>query len=275
MAEHRLTTPVPGETVVALHASASSGRQWAALERDLPSGYRTLLPDLSRYGDGATPHRDTPGLARRARPVIRVIEACGAPVHLVGHSFGGAVALKVAALRPDLVRSLAVFEPAMFSLVRDSTDARDRKAFRNLKNVEARLIAALMLDDPCAGMSTFVDFWNGEGTWAAMDPFQKNTSADRASSVMRDFADGMGEKTERGDLAALQVPALVMTGTRSPAVARRTARQLVNLLPNSRIEVLEAADHMAPMVQADWVNRLIARHLRTHSSMPSRARDAA
>jgi pimeloyl-ACP methyl ester carboxylesterase len=65
-----------------------------------------------------------------------VAEVLGSGAHLVGHSYGGVVALLAAGSRPDAVRSLTVFEPPAFGLVPDRPDVR---AFR--QTVE-RIVAA-------------------------------------------------------------------------------------------------------------------------------------
>ena len=111
-----------------------------------------------RAGSRATPGRSA-GL----------IERIGGPVHLVGYSWGGAVALKLAAWRPEAVRSLTVIEPSAFHLLRGGSDA-DRRLFE-----EVMAIGAAM--DPAAGparreaaMRLFIDYWNGDGAWARTQP---------------------------------------------------------------------------------------------------------
>src|SRR5689334_14597837 len=107
-----------GEPVVLLHSSGSSSAQWHALAERLSERYRVIAPDL--YGSGGT--APWPGdrpfyLECEAEIVLGLLEHIDEPAHLVGHSYGGAVALHVARLRGDLVRSLALMEPAAFHLL--------------------------------------------------------------------------------------------------------------------------------------------------------------
>jgi pimeloyl-ACP methyl ester carboxylesterase len=88
--------------VIALHCSGSSGRQWRRLAETLGGQYAVVAPDL--FGSGSNGHwsgERSFKLADEAAPVIDIIDACQAPVHLVGHSYGGAVALRVALARPS------------------------------------------------------------------------------------------------------------------------------------------------------------------------------
>ena len=96
-----------GTPVVALHSSASSSGQWKALRDDLADRHCVVMPDLPGYGETTErPKAGSSGGTDTARPIIALIEHGATPVHLVGHSYGGALAVLIAIHRPDLVRSL-------------------------------------------------------------------------------------------------------------------------------------------------------------------------
>jgi pimeloyl-ACP methyl ester carboxylesterase len=81
--------------VVCLHASASSGRQWGALKGRLTGRYRVFTPDLYGAGDTAPwPDERELSLADEVTSLEPVFKAAGESFHLVGHSYGGAVALR-------------------------------------------------------------------------------------------------------------------------------------------------------------------------------------
>ena len=88
-------------SLVCLHASASSGGQWQALQRRLTGRYQVLSPDL--YGSGNSPpwpaERELT-LAEEVALLEPVFEAADEAVHLVGHSYGGAVAVRAALTYP-------------------------------------------------------------------------------------------------------------------------------------------------------------------------------
>src|SRR4051812_43345621 len=88
-----------GPAVVLVHCSVSGLRQWRSLTEALADRYRVRA--LNLYGYGATtpwPEHETQTLEAQARLVVAACEGLGEPVALVGHSFGGTVALKAATL---------------------------------------------------------------------------------------------------------------------------------------------------------------------------------
>src|SRR5262250_2626520 len=98
-----------GEPVVLLHSSGSSAAQWRGLAERLSGRYRVIAPDL--YGYGGTAH--WPGRAPfhlecEAEIVFALLGRVTERAHIVGHSYGGAVALHVARLAGDLLRSLTL-----------------------------------------------------------------------------------------------------------------------------------------------------------------------
>ena len=101
--------------IIALHSSASNSSQWNRLKADLEGRFDVYAFDLP--GSDHTPltgDHTRKGAAISASPVIREIEKLGRAVHLVGRSNGGGIAIKIALMRPDLVKSLTVYEPATF-----------------------------------------------------------------------------------------------------------------------------------------------------------------
>ena len=108
-----------GAPVVLIHSSGMSSRQWRRLEDELASTHRVLTPDLLGYGD-SSPYRDEAEFAFHLDQLAleHLLDAVGEPVHLVGHSYGGFLALLVALHRPRSVRSIAVYEPVSFGVLR-------------------------------------------------------------------------------------------------------------------------------------------------------------
>ena len=123
--------PVDGAAVVLLHGFPERASHWDDVGSVLHEyGLRTLAPDQRGYSPGARPRgRSAYRMSRLVADVVALVEHYGAPVHLVGHDWGAAVAWTTAAARPDLVRTLttvSVPHPAAFarSLVTSSQALR-------------------------------------------------------------------------------------------------------------------------------------------------------
>ena len=169
-----MTEPIPfhreagsGPSVVCLHSNASTSGQWRSLMDTLADRYRVLAPD--GYGAGKSPDWPSsraPSLQDEAALIEPLLARAGSPLVLVGHSYGGAVALIAALGQPARVGALVLFEPTLFALV-DGAGAPPNGADGIRETVR---IAALALDrgDRVAAARCFIDFWMGPGSFDAM-----------------------------------------------------------------------------------------------------------
>jgi pimeloyl-ACP methyl ester carboxylesterase len=112
--------PLDGPAVVLLHGFPERASHWDAVAALLHThGLRTLAPDQRGYSPGARPRgRSAYRMSQLVGDTVALIERYGAPVHLVGHDWGAAVAWATAIARPDLVRTLttvSVPHPAAFA----------------------------------------------------------------------------------------------------------------------------------------------------------------
>ena len=262
--------------VVALHSSASNSRQWTQLSHDLENRFSLYALDLPGYGKNSLEgDHSVEGAAISATPVIQKVEKLKTPVHLVGHSNGAAIALKVAMMRPDLVKSLTLYEPATFHILR-AEDEHSRALLRTIECVSGMVTAAAALGDAHGGMKHFLDYWNGEGFWDQLPGQARQKFASMTSSIMSDFANGFSENWKLSDIRDLEIPTLIMMGLESPAVTQRVSTLIAQALPDARLALLPELGHMAPISQPEWVNPRILEHITgversvVHCSWPSR-----
>ena len=109
-----------GTPVVLVHGSLATGAEEWQVQRPLADeGFRLLVPD--RRGYGQSPFAEGEDFLRDAEDIV---ELMGDGAHLVGHSYGGLGVLFAAARRPDATLSLALLEPAAFSLGQHDPAAR-------------------------------------------------------------------------------------------------------------------------------------------------------
>lgn len=243
--------------VILLHCSGSSGAQWRALAAQLGARHRVAAPDLISPGS----------LAREAAPVRSLMGGLGEPVHLVGHSYGGAVALHIARTRPERVRSLTLIEPSAFHLLRDG-DATDAEALIEIIGVAADVRLALAAGELAEGYRSFVDYWSGAGSWAAMPEDKRATFAAQLAKAALDFDALIGDPAGIEDVRDLGLPTLIVQGSATRLPSRRICRLLRAAMPEAKFELVPGAGHMLPITHREPVNALIAAHIQRNSDYP-------
>ena len=165
--------------------------------------------------------------------LIRWIEAVGAqPAHLVGHSMGGHICLRIAIERPDLVNRLALVAPAVW-FVRGSLLARIAPLVDETRQFSPRFMATLSYDALRAGPIT----------------------------LLRSARDLLREDVAR-DLTAIQAPTLLIWGEHDALVPVLVGYELRRLIPQSRLLVLKDANHVPMFHDARRFNAALLHFLR-------------
>jgi pimeloyl-ACP methyl ester carboxylesterase len=252
-----------GPGVVCVHANASSSSQWRALMECLAPKFHVLAPDT--YGAGKSPAWPTDRVVA-LRDEVELLEPvfarAGEPFALIGHSYGGAVALVAAIARPTRLRALVLYEPTLFAwLDAESPPPNDADGIRH---AAAAAAAALDAGDPACAATCFIDFWMGAGSFARMPERSKGPVLASILAV-RGWASALfGERTPLEAFASLDVPVLLMRGTESPASSLGVARLLAKTLPRVDVVDLEGIGHMGPVTHPDAVNAAIADFLTRH-----------
>jgi pimeloyl-ACP methyl ester carboxylesterase len=250
-----------GPGVICLHANASSSSQWRGLMDTLSADHHVLAPDL--YGAGKSPdwHSNREISLRDEVDLLKpAFELAGSPYSIVGHSYGGAVALISALLDPSRVRALALYEPTLFAAV-DALKAPPNGA-DGIRRAVAAASAALDAGDADAACAHFIDFWMGQGTWLATPPERKPAIVDSIVNVRRWIYALTTESTPIKALSCLDMPVLYMRGEKSPESALAVAQALIPVLPHVRTVDFPGLGHMAPITHAATINAEIAKFLR-------------
>jgi pimeloyl-ACP methyl ester carboxylesterase len=251
------------DRVVLIHCSASSARQWDPLVAEL-AGFQAMALDL--YGHGKRQRWHGAGalsLAHEAAAIWNAVPA-GEPFHLVGHSYGGAVALRFALSFPERLHSLTLIEPSCFHLLVDEIDSH-AQALAEIRSVAGAINCAVLSGDYRGGMQTFIDYWGGAGTWKRVAEERKAQFADLAVCVAQHFCSLLGETTPLAACMDIRVPTLVLCGTDSPAPSQLIARQIADTIPHAQRRMIAGVNHMSPITHPDKVNPLILQHVRDHA----------
>jgi pimeloyl-ACP methyl ester carboxylesterase len=251
-----------GEPVVLLHSSASSSGQWRGLAEALSPRYHVVAPDL--YGYGATERwaGERPFLLEsEAEIVLALLERLDHRAHLVGHSYGGAVALRAAAVRRDLFSSLTLIEPAAFHLLRGI----DTVALGEIVQVAGIVASALERGAYVAGFDHFYDYWSGVGASQRIPVHKHRAMGAHLVKIGLEFHAVLNEETRLEDLRELSVPTLILRGTASPLPTRRICQLLEPILPHAEGRTIAGAGHMAPITHPEQVNAAICAHIERHA----------
>jgi pimeloyl-ACP methyl ester carboxylesterase len=250
-------------TVVLLHSSGSSARQWGALIEVLQRRFRVRAIEFYGHGQRTAWRDDAPlTLADEAACIVPMLAEAGG-AHIVGHSYGAAVALKLASMYPRLVRSLVAYEPVLFRWLIDD-DVRHRSAHDVVAVADAMRVRLARGQDNLAAQR-FIDFWSGGGAWESLPSVRQKSIATRMRAVLRHFDALFSEPLRRTQLAGLRTPMLFMAGARTVAVTRRLAKLLRRALPRAQHDVLQEMGHMGPITHAALVNRRIVEFLDAHA----------
>lgn len=249
-----------GEGVVCLHSNASASVQWRPLMDRLSSRFRVFAPDSLGAGKSpAWPTDQAVSLSDEVALLRPVFALAGSPLSLVGHSYGGAVALIAALEHPQMVRALALYEPTLFSLLEEEAPGKD--AANGIREAAADAAAAIDANNPLAAAARFIDYWVGDGTWDTMSESHQALIAASMSDV-RGWSQALfGESTPLQAFRALEVPVLYMVGAKSPPSSRGVARLLTGVLPKVTVIEFSELGHMGPITHPEQVNEAITQFL--------------
>jgi len=233
--------------MLALHSSAASGRQWDPYRPLFPKAVALHAPDLlgCEAGADAWPAERAVTLQEEAQRIVdQHWPAAPDGVHLVGHSYGGAVALQIALRWPERVRSLTVYEPVCFALLRDDGDGA---LWQDVVSIGARVTALVQTLGLPAAAEAFVDYWSGPGSWARMTAKQQDGIAVRMPKVRADFAALFSDTAPLADYSRLAMPLRLLHGSRSPLPVRRVLALLASACPAAALVSLDGLGHMGPL----------------------------
>jgi pimeloyl-ACP methyl ester carboxylesterase len=248
-----------GEPVVMIHSSGMSSRQWRGLAKVLAPTHRAVMPDLLGYGGTrGWVARDEFAIDEDTQLVLAVIRALDQRVHLVGHSYGGMLALQVARALGDRVKSLAMYEPVAWGVAAGEPDGPVQ---RELAKFGDAFFA------PGQGSSVewhrrFVDFWNGEGTWNALPEEQRAAFLAVGEKVTREVRALCFDPTPASAYVGIAAPTLILGGETTPAAERRVCEVLAETIPGALYERFPGIGHMGILVRPAEVNARIAAHVR-------------
>lgn len=207
--------------VLALHGWGRRGNDFAAVFDD---GYSGIAPDLPGFGASPAPEHAV-GADAYADIVARILDSFDSPPVVVGHSFGGRVAVCLAAKHPERVGPLVL---TGVPLIRLETGRRPSPAFRLARWLNR---AGIVSDERL----------EREKRKRGSDDYRA------VSGVMRDILVKVVNETYEGQLMRISVPVQMLWGERDEEVPLSMAEAAQALIPDSSLEVLHDVGHFVPL----------------------------
>lgn len=224
-----------GRTILLMHGIGSSSRSFAPQLRTLSAAHRVLAWDAPGYADSNDPP-EAPGMAGYAAAARNVIAALAdGPVDVLGVSWGGVIATRLALDRPELVRSLVLAD----SLVGSAGDATSAAAMRSRgaelaatgpEAFAAKRAARLLSPDAPDELVAHVR--------AAMAAAIRNPGYGYAGEAM-------AETDHTDELHRITAPTLVLVGARDVVTPLARSQVLADGIPGARLEILPGAGHLS------------------------------
>jgi pimeloyl-ACP methyl ester carboxylesterase len=241
-----------GPPLLLLHAGIADRRMWDEhLEPLAAAGYRVVAPDLPGFGEAAA----GPAPLAHWQDVLATMDALEiSSACVVGNSFGGAVALRVAATAPERVRALLLFSaPA----VPEPDPSPELLAAWEAE--EAALAAGDVEKAVAAVLSAWVRPGATDEVRSRIAAMQRGNYESHDSEEPEQAVDPLEE--DPGLLAAIACPALIAAGDEDMVDFRNAVGELAAGLARSETTLIPDCGHLAPLEAPQEFCRLVVEHL--------------
>lgn len=244
-----------GVAILCIHCGSSSSSQWRPLMDRLASSHRVIAVDIYGHGKSASWPNAKPLTVNDEVRHIEPLMAAEPEFHLVGHSYGGSIAVGLAERHASRVASLVLYEPALWGTLA-ALYPKD-PATRELEEIRDVTIQHVQAGQFERATEIYLDYWGGPGFWAATPEARRSALVDSIHTLpsgwRATFADDLASTLPQ----TLKMPMLILTGDASPPSARRVAKWLGDTVPSASVRELVGLGHLGPITHPSVVNREI------------------
>ena len=245
-----------GPAVVLVHSSVAGARQWRRLMDDLQDAFRVRAVNLFGYGKTPQwPDGRVQSLDDHADLVEAVVPADADKIFIVGHSFGGAVAMKAAARMGGRVSKLVLFETNPFDLLIQSGRV---EAYAEIASLRDCIKKFGTVGDWATPAEMFAEYWNGAGTWSRMSEERRAAFQEGLKHNFHEWDAVMGETTTAEEWSRL-LPrrTLAIMDSKTVLPIREIHELLRQICPMWSFAEVNAGGHMAPLIHPEVINPLV------------------
>jgi pimeloyl-ACP methyl ester carboxylesterase len=244
-----------GPGVLLGHSSTASGGQWRSLITSLSSRYRLIAPDHLGYGRTSAYTGTLPVVENELAILNAFIDILDGCAHLVGHSYGGALAARYAVRAPGKVRSLTLVEPTLFYLLAPAGKHREHSEIRAVAD---RVIEYVDAGDPAQAARGFIGYWTSPGAFESMDERTRAAVLAGMPKLRAEWPDAFEEHgASRDALAGCTMPIQLIAGSATTPASRAVMAILRAIWPEASYSQVDGAGHMVAVTHAQEVNALI------------------
>jgi pimeloyl-ACP methyl ester carboxylesterase len=255
-----------GEPVVFVHTGPGNSTNWRKVCELLKDSYRLLAIDL--YGRGGTDpwsNKSTMQLDDEAKLVMALISTCEDAVHLVGHSYGGAVSIRLALATQERLQSLVLIEPEVYPLLKQ---IGEEKLFVEPRRVCDNFVDAASKGAKEEAWSRFINYYQGEGTWRSLPSTVRKRFIEMTSTTIAGWLALFSNPTTLEDCRKLKLPTTVFCGECTMESERRLSMIIAKLIPNCGYKIINGAGHLSPITHPEEVATELRDHLQCHTAYP-------
>lgn len=252
-----------GPTVILAHCSSSSHKQWIQLIRKLSSNFRILAPDFIGYGDSDKwPEHMKYNPIVDVNIIIKLANMADGPVHIIGHSYGGTIALEAAKLIGNRIKSLLLIEPVAFYLLKL---ANKEKQWKHILEISKSIQESVKKHNFKKAASIYMQFWIGRLNWLFLNNKQKESIINTIDKVAHEFYGMEIFETRLHDYQKIVSHTKLLMGSDTKKATRDVVEILKNILPNNSFKKINGAGHMCPITHMHLVNKIIINFINSYS----------
>jgi pimeloyl-ACP methyl ester carboxylesterase len=257
-----------GDPVVLVHGAWGDHHQWDGVAARLSGSCHVLSYDRRGHGESSSPAGSV-ALADQVADLATLLSIAGRGAsHIVGNGVGGTVALQLALLRPDLVRSLNVHEPNLVGLL--AADAQAAELYEAARALESSVAGRLRAGDARGGAEKYVDGVSADpGNWNALPPVVQSSFASNARATLTELADPTTENMEVLRFASHRDPVVVTGGTRSAPVFAAINERVADAFYRADRHSYEGAGHFVHVTHPEEFAQLVSEFCRYAAQLPA------
>lgn len=241
-----VAAPAERTAVVLLHGSADTPQAWRGVVSALGDRFAVdcpALPALTAIAAAGAASADSGSADRGSALAIDLpwltahMQQQGARI-LVGHSYGGLLALRWALQNPLALDALVLIEPIAWGVLRQG---------RTKDHVDVGLLeacASLFAHGEAAqAMANLVDYWNGGGTWMRLPAAVRDQLLAQVARTAAEVRAGATDRTTAQEFATLQGHVALLCGAQTTDASRWVQHQLASARPATKFKLVDGAAH--------------------------------